>query len=529
MANVCLILEGTYPFVAGGVSGCVHQLVSMLPNTSFTLVYIGARSTDLLTPKYKLPPNVVGVQELFLFDDLDEHARRDYNLSQSEMEALVLIHRNLHVRRKGKPVGPIPSEEARKLGQAIETLFPADRTDDRIFRSLASRKLWELLLEEYGDIGSQMPFMDFFYTWRSCHLPIYRMMSGRFPKAQVYHSLCTGYAGIAGMVAAIQNQAPFFITEHGIYAHERAIELAEADWLYRQKEISLTSTDPARELKLWWIDLFKNMSRIAYSFASEIITLYDGNRQREIQDGAPSERIRIIPNGINRRFQGLRKQTPPWPGAESGQTFTMGFIGRVVSIKDVKTLIKACKTIVSSYENVKCKIIGPTDEEPEYYKQCQDMVELLGLKGVVEFMGKQDVTKMLPSIDCLMLTSISEAQPLTILEANVAGVPVVSTRVGSCKDLLEGVDGADRRLGPSGLLADIGDSEAIAKQTLKIIYDKDLWIQMSEAGMKRVDKYYDERDLTSRYGVLYREHGGGSASVPGLPAGVLPWQALGSD
>ncbi len=43
MADVCLLLEGTYPYVSGGVSGCVHQLIKKLPNTSFAIVYLGAK------------------------------------------------------------------------------------------------------------------------------------------------------------------------------------------------------------------------------------------------------------------------------------------------------------------------------------------------------------------------------------------------------------------------------------------------------------------------------------------------------
>ena len=56
--DITLLLEGTYPFVRGGVSGWVHQLIEGLPDFSFSLVYLGAERVANEEIRYRLPSNV---------------------------------------------------------------------------------------------------------------------------------------------------------------------------------------------------------------------------------------------------------------------------------------------------------------------------------------------------------------------------------------------------------------------------------------------------------------------------------------
>ena len=84
----------------------------------------------------------------------------------------------------------------------------------------------------------------------------------------------------------------------------------------------------------------------------------------------------------------------------------------------------------------------------------------LGIAERVEFTGRVDVKQIYPRIDVLVLTSISEGLPLVILEAAAAGIPVVSTDVGACRELLEGSQPADRAIGPSGLVTGLADPGA---------------------------------------------------------------------
>ena len=63
--RVCLLLEGTYPYVAGGVSSWVHDIIRGLPEFDFALYHIAAREDLELTPRYTLPPNVATTTKVF--------------------------------------------------------------------------------------------------------------------------------------------------------------------------------------------------------------------------------------------------------------------------------------------------------------------------------------------------------------------------------------------------------------------------------------------------------------------------------
>ena len=69
--SVCLLLEGTYPYVAGGVSTWVHQIIEAMPEIDFSVHFIGDQKQHNAGYKYELPPNVTTLTESYLFDPLD--------------------------------------------------------------------------------------------------------------------------------------------------------------------------------------------------------------------------------------------------------------------------------------------------------------------------------------------------------------------------------------------------------------------------------------------------------------------------
>jgi glycosyltransferase involved in cell wall biosynthesis len=121
----------------------------------------------------------------------------------------------------------------------------------------------------------------------------------------------------------------------------------------------------------------------------------------------------------------------------------------------------------------------------------------------VEFTGRVDVKQIYPRIDVLVLTSISEGLPLVILEAAAAGVPVVATDVGACRELLDGRLPADRALGPSGLVTGLADPGATAQAILSLARDAGLRDEMGRAARARVRAYYQESDLIRSYREIY--------------------------
>jgi glycosyltransferase involved in cell wall biosynthesis len=251
-------------------------------------------------------------------------------------------------------------------------------------------------------------------------------------------------------------------------------------------------------LKELWMRCFDFMGRATYDAAELILTLFDGNRRLQIEHGAPAEKIRIIPNGIEVERYGAAAGAP-----RGARRPTVGFVGRVVPIKDVKTLIRATRIVAGTHPDVEVLVVGPTDEDPEYFRECGDLVDSLELADNIRFLGKRDVRDIYPQLDVLALTSISEALPLVVLEAQAAGVPVVSTDVGACRELLEGRTDDDRALGASGLLTYIADPEGIARALLRLLGDEAERARMASAGLKRVRRHYDLPYVIGQYRRIY--------------------------
>ena len=72
--RICLVLEGSYPYVHGGVSTWMHAYIQAMPQQEFSLWVIGAKAQDRGKFVYELPPNVKEVEEVFL-DDALRHGR----------------------------------------------------------------------------------------------------------------------------------------------------------------------------------------------------------------------------------------------------------------------------------------------------------------------------------------------------------------------------------------------------------------------------------------------------------------------
>src|SRR5437867_4267777 len=116
------------------------------------------------------------------------------------------------------------------------------------------------------------------------HVPLVRLLTADEPRANVIHAVSTGYAGAVAAVASRRQRRPLLLTEHGIYARERDMELARATWI-REAELDprlpVESTSPLRRC---WSRFFHRLSHVAYHQASDIVTLSEINRAKQLAD-----------------------------------------------------------------------------------------------------------------------------------------------------------------------------------------------------------------------------------------------------
>ncbi|MBI5595396.1 MAG: GT4 family glycosyltransferase PelF [Elusimicrobia bacterium] len=487
MSDICLILEGTYPFVSGGVSTWIHQLVTAMSDVRFSVVHISPFPNPRREYKYKLPSNVVNIQDLYLHERIADPGLSPRRWRRQAIARLEALQEELFAGRMEAFTEMLPL-----LRGAGPVLSFSD-----LFRS---PEAWEVLTRAYERHGEGVSFLDFFWTWRSIYLPLLKTLQCPIPKARLYHTVSTGYAGVLAAVARRTMDSGMLLTEHGVYTHERLLEISQSTWIYSPQRERFRVQRELSFFKRFWLGFFDVMGRLTYQSADRILTLYDGNRTKQILAGAPPEKIAIIPNGIDLPHY---RDIPLKP--QGSERKTVAFIGRVVPIKDVKTFIHAARIVSSKRPGTEFLVVGPTDEEPDYTAECRELVKALGVTDVVRFLGKVEMRKHYPDIDLVVLTSLSEAQPYVILEANAIGLPVVATDVGACREMLEGRAPEDKEIGPSGLLTGVSAPEDTAHAVLRLLSEPGLWNAMSEAGRARTSRFYDQDDLISRYLNLY-EH-----------------------
>ena len=465
--KICMVAEGCYPYVVGGVSSWIHSLIKAFPEHEFMVLAILANRSFRGKFAYELPENLIQVHEVYL-EDFDwcskkTDRKRKKHLTTEEYEAVLSLLINQNVK-----------------WDVLFDLF--QNASFSLNEFLMGPEFLKAVRECYQINYPEAVFSDFLWTMRSIYLPLFLALKTEIPRADLYHCVATGYAGVLGSMAKVKFNCGLLISEHGIYTREREEELIRAKWV-------------AGIYKNVWIDQFKKMSKLAYAKADCVTSLYEHARQLQMELGCDEEITMVTPNGIDeKRFEGEHGEKI----VEDGMVH-IGAVLRVTPIKDVKTMIRAFAFAKERVPNLKLWIMGPMDEDEKYAAECFELVEAMGAQDIV-FTGRVNVTEYLWQMDLTILTSISEGQPLTILESYAAHKPVIATDVGNCRGLIYGEDDG---IGQSGILTHVMNVEEITAAMVELGTDEAKRLEYGENGYQRLMRRYKLTDMQSTYQNIY--------------------------
>lgn len=493
--DVCLLLEGTYPRVTGGVAHWVAHLVERFGDLRFAVAFIGGNAGDYPAIVYPLPANVTHYGECFIHEsDPDPFPRRSRSTQATVVAQVDALHQSLHQ-------APDMALMSRHLRRLLPLMRPGQALDRQQF--LRGRGSWELLNRYYNAYCREPSFTDYFWTTRFMHLPLWRLVEfyETLPPARLYHAVSTGFAGFLGTVARYQSQRPLLLTEHGIYNKERKIDLLLSSTIQDSRQFLELNRAQMSYIRELWIHFFTSLGRFCYDASDTIVTLFEANRQRQIQDGAASQKTRCISNGIDvPRFSALRALRPATCPP------VIALVGRVVPIKDVKTFIQAVFLARNTLPELQGWLVGSMEEDPEYAQECQQFARSLDLsESQLRFLGHQSVDALYPQIGLIVFSSISEGQPLVLLEAYAAGIPAVVTDVGALREMVEGAGPEDRALGPSGLVVPMAQAQTMAAAILTLMAHPQTWRAAQASAVARVERFYDSRLMERQYRDLYQQ------------------------
>ncbi|GAB2586100.1 glycosyltransferase family 4 protein [Streptomyces capparidis] len=212
----------------------------------------------------------------------------------------------------------------------------------------------------------------------------------------------------------------------------------------------------------------------------------------------------VIPNGVDVSFFAGAEPEPRWQGgAQEGRPGTIGFIGRLDEPrKGLPTLLEAFPRILEHRPGVRLLVAGRGDE--------REAVEALPprVRGQVEFLGMisdEDKARLLRSVDVYVAPNTGgESFGIILVEAMSAGAPVLASDLEAFRQVLDG--------GAAGELFDVGDAEALARATVRLLGDPARLAELRRAARRHVRRY-DWPTVAGDILEVYETVAAGAASV----------------
>ena len=213
-------------------------------------------------------------------------------------------------------------------------------------------------------------------------------------------------------------------------------------------------------------------------------------------DGFRADRIEVIENGIDAdRYEPSsdQAQLKQQLGFDPARRYIIT-IARFHPVKDHQTLLRAFADVCGRFADVDLLLAG----DGTLRRDLERLVAELGITNRVRFLGvRHDVPDLLKAADMFVLSSVSEAASITLLEAMASGKAVVVTNVGGNPEIV--------REGVEGLLTPRGDANAMAAAVNRLLSDHNLAALMSRRAAERVRAEYQLDRTIERYGRVYEE------------------------
>ena len=257
--------------------------------------------------------------------------------------------------------------------------------------------------------------------------------------------------------------------------------------------------------------VFKSIERYLSHKSTGIIAISELQKKElcELYKVCPAAKTHVIPLGFDlsrfRKDQDQMRQSFRSEYQIDHETLVVAIIGRLVPIKNHRLFLEAMAKTIQSFEGkVKGLIVGDGEDRVSLESYCRT----LGLSysspdlktddpDIIFTSWIKDVERPMAGCDIVAMTSLNEGTPVSLIEAQAASKPIVSTMVGGIADVVQ--EGLTALLSPSN------DAAAFSSNLNRLLNDRELRNGMSESGWPYVASRFhynrlveDVRDLYHR-------------------------------
>ena len=238
--------------------------------------------------------------------------------------------------------------------------------------------------------------------------------------------------------------------------------------------------------------------RLAYQWVSRnatMVAVSENLKQFIVEKvGVDSGHVKVVYNGVDllphcgpADIDQCRKELDLPTGDQ-----IVGVVGNLYPVKGHQYLIAAIPAVLAKCPNTTFIFAGRGQLEGELKEQAHQ----LGVAQKVRFLGlRQDIPRILAVLHAFVLPSLSEGLSLAILEAMVAGKPVIATDVGGNPELVEDSE--------TGYLVPSQNSQALADRLISLLMNRDRALQFGKVGQLRAQGQFSLRTMVREYQGIY--------------------------
>jgi len=257
--------------------------------------------------------------------------------------------------------------------------------------------------------------------------------------------------------------------------------------------VSVSRGWTGENLKVW---CYEAIDRLHLRFMDRVVCVSAGQAERVRRAGVPVERVRMIRNGA--RLDAFTDLDPAGRdllrGLAGGDGPVVLAAGRLSPEKGFQVLVEAAPTILAAVASARLVVFG----DGPLRGPLERRVTALGLADRIRLPGfREDLDRLLPWADVVVLPSLTEGLPNVALEAAAAGVPVVATAVGGTPEVVLS--------GRTGFLVPAGDPNALAVRVAELLGNEGLARAFGAFGRQWVEEHFSFAAQARAYNRLFAE------------------------
>ncbi|MEQ0562347.1 GT4 family glycosyltransferase PelF [Amycolatopsis sp. NEAU-NG30] len=469
--KVALMTEGTYPHQFGGVSVWCDQLVRGMPGHDFHVVALVATGAE--RPAWELPANVASLVGVPLWG-AGPAGRRPGRTARRRFAPLLAELTGVLADGSAGAAG--------RFGEILRALFEYAQ-QECLTGAFGTDEAFELFTRLWcgsrADTGPVRPSLQDALTAMQLLEHSLRPLSHPPEYADVAHAVTNGLGVLPALTVKWRHGRPVIVTEHGIYLREQYLHARRGPYRWPVKAL--------------YLRFLHHLCALGYREAAVITPGNVYNTRWEQRLGASGAVIKTVYNGVDPQNFPAFEGEPDVP--------TISWVGRIDPIKDLETLIRAFALVHEAMPAARLRLFGsPPGGREGYLRQCKDLAAELGVGEVTGFEGRvENIRDAYEAGHVVVLSSLSEGFPYSVLEAMTCGRPCVATDVG----------GVTEAIADTGLVVPPRNPRAMAEACLRLLGDGELRRRLGSGARARALEYFTVDQAVETFDELYERIGSG--------------------